>query len=153
MTIAVLVLFTVTMTGCAGWSKGDKMAAGFFLAAHAANAISSERLVGRGCDEQNPIMGDRPSDTELAAYFAGTAALALVVAHFFPKLRKPLLIGYGATNIVWTIHDELQDCDNGYVPVVSTTPSSPTKPKDTVKPEKPVKPVKPPKPPPCKKCK
>jgi len=46
--------------------------------------------------ERNPFLGEHPDDHEIYLYFGVTAGLALLIAHYAPKLRLPLCIGYGA---------------------------------------------------------
>jgi len=89
------------------WTKSEKMAAVFFIAAHTANAFTTEAHQDRPelHNEINPILGTHPTDTEVIGYFSLTGALALGVAHLYPEIRKPLLIGYGGVNTYWSIHD------------------------------------------------
>lgn len=109
--ICILVLFN---SGCTSliphpraWTKEEKIAAGFFIAAHTANAFTTEAHQDSPelYYERNPIMGRHPSDTEIVTYFSITGVGALLIAHFYPELRKPLLYGYGAINSYWVIHD------------------------------------------------
>jgi len=101
-------------TGCSGlvphprsWTKQEKYAAYFFLAAHTANALTTEahQDYPNQYYETNPILGRHPSDTEIGAYFSLTGVGTLVLCHFYPELRKPVLLGYGAVNTYWAIHD------------------------------------------------
>lgn len=89
------------------WTKREKLAATFFIAAHTANAISTEAHQNQPdlYYETNPIMGRHPSDTEIVMYFSITGIGALLIAHFYPELREPLLIGYGSINTYLTIKD------------------------------------------------
>lgn len=89
------------------WTNREKMAATFFIAAHTANAFSTEAHQNRPdlYYETNPIMGRHPSDTEIVAYFSLTGIGTLLIAHLYPELREPLLIGYGSLNTYMAIKD------------------------------------------------
>ena len=88
------------------WTKRDKAAAVFFMAAHTANAISTERhLDGRGNYEINPILGRHPSDRAVNGYFSITGIATMIIVHLYPELREPVLFGYGGINTGLAIHD------------------------------------------------
>ena len=104
--LSVLCLFL--LISCASprsWTRQEKAAAGFFVLAHSADAITTSQLTDHGNYEMNPIMGKHPSDIEIGVYFSLTAIGALVVSHFNPDLRKPLLYGYGSINSICAIHN------------------------------------------------
>ena len=104
--LSVLCLFL--LTSCASprsWTRQEKVAAGFFLLAHSADAITTSQLTDHGNYETNPILGKYPSDTKVGVYFSLTAIGALIVSHFNPDLRKPLLYGYGTLNTGLAIHN------------------------------------------------
>lgn len=112
--IILIVIGMLMNTGCASliphpraWTKKEKIAAGFFIAAHTANAFTTEAHQNHPelYYEMNPIMGRHPSDTEIVTYFSVTGIATLLLTHFYPELRKPLLYGYGAVNSYWVIHD------------------------------------------------
>lgn len=107
-----VVLFLITIlffTGCAGprpWTKQEKIAAGFFLLAHSANAYTTSQINNNNSYERFDFILDKyPSDTEVIIYFSFTAGLALGLSHYLPKLRKPLLYGYGSLNAVLAFDD------------------------------------------------
>lgn len=89
------------------WTKSEKTAAWFFVAAHTANAFTTEAHQNHPdmYYEVNPILGRHPTDSEIAGYFSLTGVATLITTHFYPELRKPVLYGYGGTNLYWTIHD------------------------------------------------
>ena len=109
MKSTILFLFIALLfTSCASprpWTKQEKVAAGFFLLAHSADAITTSQLTDHGNYETNPILGKHPSDTKVGVYFSLTAIGALVVSHFNPDFRKPLLYSYGALNTGLAIHN------------------------------------------------
>jgi hypothetical protein len=94
----------ISSLGCAHlpkrrpWTKQEKAAAVFFVVAHAADAYTTERFRDHGYTERNPILGKYPSDREIGLYFSITGLAALAFAHWYPKLRIPLLVPYGAVN-------------------------------------------------------
>jgi len=83
------------------------MAAMFFVVAHTANALTTEGHQDYPdlYYEMNPILGKHPSDMEIGAYFSITGVGTILIAHFWPELRIPLLVGYGGVNTYWAIHD------------------------------------------------
>ena len=108
MKIFTIALLLVFLTACASprpWTKQEKVAAGFFLVAHSANGITTSRIDNHGNYEMNPAMGEHPSDTGVIVYFSLTGLGALTISHFYPRLRQPLLYGYGSVNTYFAIHD------------------------------------------------
>jgi uncharacterized protein YceK len=112
--VTMMLLIALLTTGCASllphprpWTRNEKLAAGFFIAAHTANALTTEAHQDRPelYYELNPILGRHPSDTEIGGYFSITGIGTLVIAHLYPELRMPLLVGYGAVNTYWAAHD------------------------------------------------
>lgn len=107
---SILISFIIglLLTACASprpWTKKEKIAAGFFLIAHTADAITTSQLNDNGNYELNPLLGKHPSDTEVCIYFSITAIGALTLSHFYPNLREPLLYGYGGLNTGLAIHN------------------------------------------------
>jgi len=115
----ILVLIIMWATGCASmgfknpidftpreWTTGEKIMAGAFIAAHGANWYSTKRALSfDNITEMNPILGERPNDTEIASYFIVSGLIGLGVAHYMPEWRYWILGGYAATNIYFTFHD------------------------------------------------
>lgn len=100
------------LCGCASiiphprpWTKREKIAATFFIAAHTADALTTERHQDspNRYHEKNPIMGRHPSDRDIGVYFSVTGFGALLIAHLYPELREPLLFGYGGVNAYMAI--------------------------------------------------
>ena len=102
--IIILLLFT-SCASSRSWNKQEKIAAGFFLVAHSADAITTSRAINNGNYEMNPILGKYPSDTEIGIHFSITAIGALILCHFYPDLRKPFLYSCGAVNSLCAIHN------------------------------------------------
>ena len=100
------MIVMVFVLGCASlnprpWTKSEKVGAAFFLAGHAADAYTTIRHQDYSdrINEENPALGEHPSDPRVYLYMGATAAVVLLVAHYFPKLRLPLCIGYGGLNL------------------------------------------------------
>jgi len=55
--------------------------------------------------EENPILGEYPSDSTVTVYFSLTAIGALIVGHYWPDARKPLFLGYGTLNAGLAAHN------------------------------------------------
>ncbi len=107
----VLLLMT---TGCTSiiphprpWTKQEKQAAIFFLAAHTANAYTTELHQDKPhlYYERNPLLGKHPSDTETNVYFSVTGLGTLLIAHFYPEIRERLLWNYFKVNTMASLHD------------------------------------------------
>jgi len=112
MKSTILFLFIALLfTSCASprpWTKQEKIAAGFFLLAHSANAFTTSRINNNNSRERfDFILDEHPSDKEVIIYFSVTGGLALGLAHYFPKLRTPLLYGYGSVNAFFALHDHI----------------------------------------------
>ena len=110
--LAVVLLFVTA--GCTSiiphprpWTKQEKQAATLFLAAHAANAYTTELHQDQRhlYYETNPILGRHPSDTETNVYFSVTGIGTLIIAHFYPELRERLLWNYFKVNTMAAFHD------------------------------------------------
>ena len=89
------------------WKKEEKVAAGFFVGAHIVNAYSTKRHQDYPDRfyEINPILGRHPSKGKIGIYFSLSGIGTLLIAHFYPELRFPLLTISGLVNCGATIHD------------------------------------------------
>ena len=107
--IPLVFVFLFSCTSPRPWTKQEKIAAGFFIAAHGLNAYSTERHQDSPefHTESNFLLNEHPSDTKIIGYFSITAFLTLGAAHFWPDLRKPLLVSYGLVNTKLA-HDDFQ---------------------------------------------
>jgi len=110
----ICLLAALLLSGCQGlmphprpWTSREKTAAIFFIAAHAANGLSTEAHQDHPelYYEMNPVLGRHPSDMEIGTYFSLTGVATLLVTHLYPELREPVLYGYGGVNCYWTVHD------------------------------------------------
>jgi len=111
--LSVILLTTVLLiSSCASprpWTKEEKIAAGYFCLSHVADYYTTKQMLDKGHKELNPALGENPSNTELIVYFPLTATIGLSLSHFFPKLRKPLLYGYGSLSFGAAIHNQTLD--------------------------------------------
>lgn len=112
---SLVLVLTLTFSGCASikpsyrpWTRGEKAAAAYFIAGHLADAYTTERHQDYPDRfiEMNPILGCHPRDSEVIAYFSLTGAATLALTHFYPKLRYPLLLGYGSLGFYWGYHNK-----------------------------------------------
>ena len=105
-----LIIAVVLISGCS-WSKSD-IAWGLAstLATAADGYTTSEFLENPNNYEMNPILGERPSNSEIFISCAISQTLFLTIAHFFPKLRPYILGGKTAINTGLAIHNsQLED--------------------------------------------
>jgi uncharacterized protein YceK len=113
MVCVAIVLIIILLSGCAAidftprpWTKGEKIAGAVFIAAHGANWYTTKRhQTFQNVTELNPVLGDRPSQEEIAGYFLLTGLAGLTVAHFMPDYRYWILGPYTAVNTYFTVHD------------------------------------------------
>jgi hypothetical protein len=89
------------------WTKDEKMLGAIYIGLHGANAYTTERHQDSPdrYHEVNPALGKHPSDRDIAVYFSVTGIIGLTAAHFMPKYRKAILIGYSGLNAYWALHD------------------------------------------------
>ena len=92
------------------WTKQEKLAATYFCVAHFADYYTTNRMLNNPANwEENPILGEHPSDSTITMYFSLTAIGALAVGHFWPDARKPLFWGYGTLNAGLAAHNSTLD--------------------------------------------
>jgi hypothetical protein len=112
--MSFLVVLLLITTGCTSivphprpWTKQEKQAAMFFLAAHTANAYTTELHQDQRSlyYESNPILGKHPSDSETNAYFSVTGLGTLLIAHLYPELRERIFWNYFNVNTSLALHD------------------------------------------------
>ena len=100
--VILLGMLLLTVFSCASprpWTKKEKRIAGFYLLGAAADLYTTERMLNNpNCHENNPALGEHPSDTELVIYFPVESLIVLGLSHYFPKLRIPLLTTFGVVS-------------------------------------------------------
>jgi len=111
----VFLIIVLLFTACASsrpWTKQEKVAAGYFILGHSADALTTEKILDiPNSSENSPILGKHPSDFKIITYFSFTAIAALTISHFCPELRIPLLSLYGTINFGLAICNK-QTIDN-----------------------------------------
>jgi len=110
--IVLILIVGLIFTSCASprpWTKQEKTAAVFNVCGIMADAYTTEQMLDNGHRELNPTLSERPSDSQLAIYFPLTAFITLGVAHYWPKLRKHILFGYGGISFGAAIHNSQLD--------------------------------------------
>ena len=91
------------------WTKTEKMILVASVAAAAADYYTTERSLDRGYGEMNPVIGKYPTDTELTIKGWGCYGLFLILAHYWPKMRKPLLCIQTGANAAFAVHNSKLD--------------------------------------------
>ena len=114
-TLIFLILFSSCTTldkDHVKWSKWDKACGAYYLGGHGFDMVSTEEMLDRGHRELNPILGEHPSDTEVAVYGVATTLLVLVIADQAGKiekggkwLRKAILLIGGSLGIYFGVHN------------------------------------------------
>lgn len=89
------------------WNKRETALAGYFVLGHLADGLSTERMLDNPNNyEMNPGLGRRPSDSKIRIYFSITGITVLIVSHFYPELRIPLLSLYGTAGFSYAVHNK-----------------------------------------------
>lgn len=92
--LSLLIALTLLLTSCATWSRTDKLLAVGSLTATAADYYTTKQVLSRpGTHEANPIYGSDPSDARLIGTMAASNLILMVLAHYYPELRKYILGG------------------------------------------------------------
>ena len=104
----VILLFSVV--GCSHlkphprpWTQTEKLVAVYFITAHTLDAYTTERHQDYPDRfyERNRVLGRHPKDEEIAIYFCISGLAAIIVSHYYPELRLPLLGSYGSINLYY----------------------------------------------------
>ena len=107
--LIIILSICIVFCSCASprpWPKEEKVAAGYFCLAHAADYYTTNRMLNDPANwEENPILGEHPSDSTVTVYFSLTAIGALIVGHYWPDVRQPLFLGYGTLNASLAAHN------------------------------------------------
>ena len=94
MKLLILIIF-IALTACAHsprpWTKAEKVLLVTSTLAATADYYTSKAILDKGGYEQNLILGKHHSKTKFAAYMITSQTLAVIISHYVPCLRKPLL--------------------------------------------------------------
>lgn len=90
------------------------IAVGLNAAAKAADGITTERMLARGCHETNPVYGPHPSALRIsatqAAFFAGEVTAAYFLKRRFRRVWI-LPLAEGIVNVVGAVQNERLSCN------------------------------------------
>lgn len=99
----ILLLLITLLSSCASprpWTAGEKALLATSFVATGANIYAASEAFDRDCEELNPALRWNPL---LAMVFNQT--LAVILVHFVPELRKPLLGAKTVINTGLAVHD------------------------------------------------
>lgn len=79
------------------WTKEEKAAAIVYFVGKGGDTWTTFKHQNCSGDivENNRTLGEHPNDLKIGVYMATTAFIAMIIAHFYPELRKPLLFTLG----------------------------------------------------------
>ena len=115
------MILVFAISGCATlgykpqpWTREEKVMLVCSVCAAGADYYTTIRCLDHGGRELNPFIGEYPTDTELTIRGWGFYGLFLLVAHYIPGLRKPLLMGQttmnaGASIVNYRLVKDLRD--------------------------------------------
>ena len=86
-----LALIALVLTGCAGWTKNDTYRHTALTALIAVDYAQTMKIAREpeNFKENNPILGEHPSEQEVTLYFASAYALTTATAMLLPpEYRK-----------------------------------------------------------------
>lgn len=90
--ICIMCLSIVSCAPARKWSTADKLFLAGSIASSAADYYTTKRALDNPNNyEMNPIYGKHPSDAQLIGTLAASQLIIGLIAHFFPKVRKPVL--------------------------------------------------------------
>ena len=108
----MLLTLILALVGCAHlkphprkWTKGEKALLCVSVIAASADYYTTERFLDRGYEEQNPVLGKHPTDTELTLIAWGCYGAIIGVVHLYPELRKPVLFCLTPINAGFAAHN------------------------------------------------
>ena len=101
LTIGIILIFTSTTIGCAGYTKyaytkGDKITLGAMIVAKAADVGTTIYALDNGFRETNPFYGDDPSPATLIISQAIITGLIVWAAQYVNSDNKKVLLGVPA---------------------------------------------------------
>jgi len=114
--MTVFLLVSLLGSGCAfnpkphprDWTKEEKAAAIVYFAGKGADTWTTfkhQNCCGGDIRENNKFLGERPDDLKIGVYMATTAFITLLIAHWYPELRQPLLFTLGGWGMYLSIHN------------------------------------------------
>lgn len=106
----ILVVIALLVSSCAysprPWTQNEKVALGWSVAASLADMYTTTRALDEeGTYETNPILGKHPSDGEVFVALISSEVITVLIAHYWPDFRIPLLCGKAALNTGFAVHN------------------------------------------------
>lgn len=99
----IIIIAVIILSGCAGWTKTQKTLLGYDAALHVFDMYCTYHYVGDDHEMNSILDGMKPAEAVLT--MAATFGIMYLIADSFPKLRMPVLIGYGAVKTGITINN------------------------------------------------
>ena len=108
--VACVMMITLSVSGCAGWTPLHKTLAITSTLATAADAYTTTRFLDNPNNyEMNPVLGKHPSNAEVVSYLAFTQLVTLGIAHLWPEARPWILGGKTLINGSLALHNTTLD--------------------------------------------
>ena len=107
-----LIIIAMLLVGCATrpWTIEEKVLLGASCLAMAADTYTTTRFLDNENNwEVNPILGRHPSDTKVITYMISSQAVAIILAHYFPKYRSWILGVKTGLNTVGAVNNSTLD--------------------------------------------
>lgn len=114
--IIVFFLLTTACTGLRPWTKEEKGLLLWSSMASMADMYTTCRALDDPANwEINPILGRHPENEQVVIYMSFSQIATVTIAHFWPDIRKTLLIGKATINTGFAIHnDNLIKTERGF---------------------------------------
>lgn len=90
----LLIALLLTLSGCGGvpYSSGDTAALVLYVGGAYADFRTTEMVLNEGGRESNPLIGENPSDGEIALLQLGGLGIAYTLGEIWPEHRKEIYI-------------------------------------------------------------
>ena len=88
------------------WSDDEKILLFWSCLASVADQYTTCRALSNDNNwEINPMLGRRPSNEKVVIYLSVSQIVTVLVTHFWPDMRIPLLTGKATINTTFAIHN------------------------------------------------
>lgn len=106
----LIIVFFLSITACAGlrpWTKQEKTLLLWSSLASVADMYTTCNALSDPDNwEINPILGRHPGNEQVIAYMSFSQITTIIVAYFWPDMRKKILTGKATINTVFAIHND-----------------------------------------------
>ena len=102
------IIVCLLLIGCATrpWTTQEKILLGASCLATVADTYTTTRFLDNEDNwEINPMLGRHPSDTKVVIYMFSSQMIVVLLAHYFPSLRIPLLGTKTVVNTGFALHN------------------------------------------------